>query len=75
MFYIASVGLTKVSASFFTARFLTRDKNNIRFANGITGICAAWTAASVLVIAIRRPLAAPWETLDGSERLVSRIQS
>ncbi|KAK6442707.1 hypothetical protein LTR95_001066 [Oleoguttula sp. CCFEE 5521] len=69
MMYAIAVGLTRVSTSFFTGRFLTRDQGNIRLAYGFSTAFGVWTVASVFIVALRAPLAEPWETLDGSSAM------
>ena len=59
LLYIICVGLTRCSTSFFLSG-LSREKTQ-----RLTGIClavvsAAWTVASVVVIAVSGDISAPW---------------
>ena len=71
IFYVVAIGLTRVSTSFFTGRFLTRDQRNIQIAHVLTAVFAVLAVTCILVVALRGQLTEPWETLDGSETMVS----
>lgn len=70
IFYVVALGLTRISTGIFTGRFLTRDQGNLRLAYGFTMAFVVWTVTSVFIVALRWPLAQPWETLDGSSTMV-----
>ncbi|KAF2218522.1 hypothetical protein BDZ85DRAFT_92347 [Elsinoe ampelina] len=70
--YILSIGLSRMSMSFFSERFLTRTFRTRLLANTLTGLYALWAVVSTLIIALRGPLAEPWLTTDGSSSMYYR---
>lgn len=71
MFFVTSIGLTRTSTALFTARILTLGEQHRRLGYAMIGLCGLSTVVHLLVIALRTPLAQPWDTLDGSQEMVS----
>lgn len=69
--FVLSTGATRVSAAAFSARVLTMDVRQQRFANIFVGLCGLWTIGSMVGVAVRSPVAHPWTVFDGSETMVS----
>lgn len=72
LFYVVSVGLTRVSAAFFIGH-LTRYAPQVRISYILAAASGVWTVASTLLIALRGNILRPWATFDGSEALVGFI--
>jgi hypothetical protein len=70
--YVIAIGFTRISTSFFTGRFLTRDQRNMKLAHGFTIAFGVWTVASIFIVALRGQLSTPWDTLDGAQTLFIR---
>lgn len=70
IFYVGSVGLTRVSLSLFLLRLTRGWRKDVALA--LTWICAVLTVAGIFIIALRPDLSHPWSTLDGSYSMVRR---
>lgn len=70
IFYLLALGSIRLSSSVFNVR-LTLDTGNKLIATCVVVACAMWTAASLLVVALRGDLSEPWLILDGSDMMVS----
>ena len=70
LLYVSSIGLSKSSTAMFLGS-LTRNERQKRTSLAIAIGCIVWTAASVLVIALRGTLTAPWMSTNSSDALVS----
>ena len=71
--YVGSMGLTRISTAFFIGH-LTRHSPHVRMSNILVAVSGAWTAASILIVALRSDIAHPWTTLDGEEAMVGFLQ-
>ncbi|KAK5675163.1 hypothetical protein LTS10_012237 [Elasticomyces elasticus] len=71
LFFVASIGLTRTSTVLFTARILTLGERHQRLAYGLITACGVSTVVLLLAIALRYPLAQPWDALNGSQEMMS----
>ena len=69
LLYICSMGLTRLSISFFTAR-LSRERKYKPLVHVLSGVCAAWTFGSMIAYAVRGNLREPWTELDITQTMV-----
>lgn len=69
LLYIITVGLCRLSASFFIAR-MTYFGPQTRPAYVIATLSCVWMVGSVFAVAIRGDVSQPWQVLDGSKIMV-----
>jgi hypothetical protein len=62
LLYVLSVGLSKCSATLFLGN-LSRNKKHTTAASALTTASIAWMIGSCLAVALRGPLATPWENV------------
>ncbi|KAK3623690.1 hypothetical protein LTR56_021447 [Elasticomyces elasticus] len=72
LFFVASIGLTRTSTVLFTTRILTLGERHQRLAYALVTACGVSTMVLLLAIALRYPLAQPWNALDGSQEMFTR---
>ncbi|KAJ6782936.1 hypothetical protein PWT90_03088 [Aphanocladium album] len=70
-FYIIPVGVSKVASAFFIEQ-VAHHGPHTRPARVLAWASAAWTFASLLVVAIRPPYLSPWLAMDGEASMFSR---
>ncbi|KAG6015485.1 hypothetical protein E4U43_005218 [Claviceps pusilla] len=71
IFYILSMGLCRISASFFVAH-MTHYGPQSRPAYILVGLSALWTLMSMLTIAFRGNIKRPWDTMEGTQIMYCR---
>ena len=69
LFFVAAIGLTRTSTVLFTARILTLGERHRQVAHGMIVASTISVPALLLVVALRKPLKAPWDSLDGSREM------
>ncbi|KAG6030823.1 hypothetical protein E4U19_000266 [Claviceps sp. Clav32 group G5] len=71
IFYVFSLGLCRVSASFFIAH-MTYFGPQSRPAYALAAVSVFWTVVSVLAIALRGDVRRPWDTMEGTRVMYNR---
>lgn len=74
LLYIICMGVSKIATAYFLGH-LSREKRQNLIGHTLAGLAAAWTIASVLAVALRQPLSAPYLTVGPNVRTCQWLAS
>ncbi|KAK4554255.1 hypothetical protein LTR86_008783 [Recurvomyces mirabilis] len=66
------MSFSRISTAHFIGRVLTVSDDRQRLKTVINLLCGLWTLSAVVVMAVRKPFATPWQTVVGSAELFQR---